>query len=148
MVYGDTNVFGEDVESGLTVQANAKDLTEYSYVIDMLAKGNVLHRVVIPAAKPTEIGDIVYNDSDPVGYDVTLGCTGDAQGNTHYEYWQKTEDTPTPTPTPTYEYVEVTPVGGEDPSALGWYELVEGEYILSEDTVVDDTKTYYERVEA
>lgn len=88
MVYGDTNVTGTDVTTGLTVTANAKELEEYVYVIDMLAKGNVLHRVVIPAAKPTEIGDITYNDSDPVGYEVTLGCTADTEGNTHYEYWQ------------------------------------------------------------
>ena len=102
MVYGDSNVEGTDVESGLTVKANSKELVEYCYVIDMLAKGDVLHRVVIPNAKPTEIGDIVYNDSDPVGYDVTLGCNADNDGNTHYEYWQKAGDTPVPpTPTPT-----------------------------------------------
>ena len=148
MVYGDQNVNGTDVATGLTVKANATDLQEYMYVIDMLAKGNVLHRVVIPSAKPTEIGDIVYNDSDPVGYDVTLGCTADSEGNTHYEYWQTSEEQPQPTPTPTYEYREVTPEGDEDPSALGWYELVGGEYVLSEDTEVDSTKTYYERVEA
>lgn len=54
---------------------------------------------------------------------------------------------PTP-PTPTYEYVEVTPVGTENPSEEGWYELVDGEYVLTEDTEVDSEKTYYERVEA
>lgn len=100
MVYGDANVIGDSVETGLTVKANSLELTEYSYVIDMLAKGNVLHRVVIPNAKPTEIGDIVYNDSDPVGYDVTLGCNADNEGNTHYEYWQTAGATPVP-PTPT-----------------------------------------------
>lgn len=55
--------------------------------------------------------------------------------------------TPPEPPTPTYEYVEVTPVGTENPSEEGWYELVEGEYVLSEDTEVDPEKTYYERVE-
>jgi len=52
-----------------------------------------------------------------------------------------------PTPTPTYKYVEVTPVGTENPSEEGWYELVEGEYVPSEDTEVDSEKTYYKRVE-
>lgn len=55
-----------------------------------------------------------------------------------------TEITP---PTPTYTYVEVTPVGTENPSEEGWYELVDDNYVLSEDTEVDPEKTYYERVE-
>lgn len=145
MVYGDANVTGTDVATGITVTANNKDLTEYSYIIEMLAKGDVAHRVVIPSAKPTEIGDIVYNDSDPVGYEVTLGCNADNQGNTHYEYWQTTNQQPEPTPTPTYE--EVTPEGTENPSEEGWYELVEGEYVLTEDTTVESGKTYYIKVE-
>lgn len=87
MVYGNTNVTGT-IADGLTVKANATELEEASYVIEMIAKGNVAHRVVIPAAKPSEIGDIVYNDTDPVGYEITLSCSADAQGNTHYEYWK------------------------------------------------------------
>lgn len=88
MVYGDENVTGTDVATGITVAANAKDLTDYIYVIEMIAKGNVAHRVVLPSAKPTEIGEISYTDSEAVGYEVTLGCTADASGNTHYEYFQ------------------------------------------------------------
>lgn len=41
-------------------------------------------------------------------------------------------------------YDAVTPVGSEDPSTEGWYELVAGKYVLSEDTTVDPLKTYYE----
>lgn len=88
MRYGDTNVTGTAVATGISVTANAKELTDYIYVIDMIAKGNVAHRVVIPCAHPSEFGDIVYNDSEPVGYDTTLNCTADSSGNTHYEYWQ------------------------------------------------------------
>ena len=47
----------------------------------------------------------------------------------------------------TYTYEEVTPTGNENPSELGWYELVSDEYVLSADTEVDDQKTYYTRVE-
>ena len=49
-----------------------------------------------------------------------------------------------PTP-PTVTYVEVTPVGTENPSQEGWYELgTDGiNYILTEDTTVDSEKTYY-----
>lgn len=41
-------------------------------------------------------------------------------------------------------YDAVTPTGGENPSELGWYEQVDSEYVLSTDTTVDDSKTYYE----
>lgn len=43
-------------------------------------------------------------------------------------------------------YTAVTPVGTENPSTEGWYELVDEEYVLSEDTSVDNEKTYYRRV--
>lgn len=88
MVYGDSNVTGSDLATGITVTANTKDLQEYEYVIEMICKGGVAHRVVLPKAKPSEIGDVVYTDSDAVGYDVTLSCSADDAGNTHYEYWQ------------------------------------------------------------
>ena len=41
-------------------------------------------------------------------------------------------------------YDAVTPVGNENPTTEGWYELVNGKYVLSEDTTVDNLKTYYE----
>ena len=50
-------------------------------------------------------------------------------------------------PVPQYEYVEVTPVGTENPSEEGWYELVNDEYVPTEDTEVNSEKTYYERRE-
>ena len=43
-------------------------------------------------------------------------------------------------------YSAVTPVGSENPSSEGWYELINGKYILSTDTVVDSEKTYYSAV--
>ena len=49
---------------------------------------------------------------------------------------------------PEYTYTEVTPVGTENPSEEGWYELSGTNYVLTEDTTVDDEKTYYERTEA
>lgn len=48
------------------------------------------------------------------------------------------------------EYVEVTPVGTENPSEEGWYERsgAEGSYVytLTADTTVDSEKTYYRMV--
>lgn len=41
-----------------------------------------------------------------------------------------------------FEFTVQTPVGGEDPSALSWYELDGVNYIASADTTVDNAKTY------
>lgn len=85
MVYGDKNVTGT-LSAGITVKANADEAESYSYVIDMILKGNVLKRIVLPSAKVSEVGDITYSDSDAVGYDTTLSASPDGSGNTHYEY--------------------------------------------------------------
>ena len=44
-----------------------------------------------------------------------------------------------------YTYTAVTPVGTENPSQEGWYELSGTIYTLTTDTTVDSEKTYYER---
>ena len=87
-VFGEENVTG-DLENGITVKANASDLDEHSYVIDMVMRDNVIKRICIPSAKVTSIGDVVYSDGEAVGYDVTIDCYPDGAGNTHYEYLQK-----------------------------------------------------------
>lgn len=45
-------------------------------------------------------------------------------------------------------YSAVTPQAGDVPSTEGWYELVNGKYVLSTDTEVDAGKTYYEKNES
>lgn len=87
-VYGDTNVTGS-LSTGLTVTANSKELEEAAWVIDMVLNGNTAKRVVIPNGKISEIGDVVYNDSDPIGYEVTITALPDTSGNTHYEYFKQ-----------------------------------------------------------
>ena len=85
MVYGDDNVTGT-LETGITVKANATDLEEHPIVVDMILRNGVLKRICIPSAKVSEIGEIVYTDADASGYELTLSCQPDADGNTHYEY--------------------------------------------------------------
>ena len=88
-IYGDSNVSetsGTSSTSAISVTANNAELPERSLVIDMIMRNNTPKRVVIPAAKISEIGDVVYSDSEAVGYEVTLQCIPDGSGNTHYEY--------------------------------------------------------------
>ena len=87
-VYGSENVSG-DLSTGIVLKANNTDVEEKVIVIDMIMRDNTAKRVVIPTCKISEISDIVYSDSEAVGYEVTVTCTPDDDGNTHYEYIRK-----------------------------------------------------------
>lgn len=84
-IYGDENVTGT-VETGLELKANAKEIPATPWVIDMILSEDTLKRIVIPRGKISELGDIVYNDTDPIGYQPTISALPDEYGNTHYEY--------------------------------------------------------------
>lgn len=85
-VYGDSNVTGTALSSGITIKANAKEQEYKSWIIDMILKGTILKRIVIPRAKVTAVEDIVYKDDAATGYGITITAAPDANGNTHYEY--------------------------------------------------------------
>lgn len=84
-IYGDKNVTSAE-STGITVKATTSEAEAHAVVIDMVLREGTLKRVVIPNAVVSSIGDIVYNDSDAVGYEVTLTAYPDATGLTHYEY--------------------------------------------------------------
>lgn len=87
-VFGQDNVTG-DLETGITIKANNKELEERSLVIDMILKGGILKRIVVPNAKVFEFGEIEYADENAIGYETTVRALADKDDNTHYEYIQK-----------------------------------------------------------
>ncbi len=85
VVYGSDNVTGT-LKTGVTVKASTAELENECYVVDMVLRGNILKRIVIPNAVVTSVGDVSYKDSEAVGYEITLTAYPDNSGNTHYEY--------------------------------------------------------------
>lgn len=87
-VYGSSKVTGA-INTGVTVKASSDELDEGCWVIDMIMRGGVLKRIVIPDGKVSEIGEITYKDDEAVGYELTIQAMPDSNGNTHYEYIKK-----------------------------------------------------------
>ena len=85
-VYGPDNVSG-DLATGITIAVKSNiELPEQVIVADMILKDQTLKRIVIPCGRVSAVGDITYSDSDAVGYETTVRCVPDDEGNTHYEY--------------------------------------------------------------
>lgn len=85
-VYGEANVTVSGTQ--IKVSAGIGQRENSAYVIDMILKGGALKRVVIPSAAISEVGEIVYKDDEPIGYELTLKAMDDGTGHTHYEYIQ------------------------------------------------------------
>lgn len=87
-VYGDSKVTVDATNHTITVQATADQLADASYVIDMVLKGGAMKRVVIPDGAISELGEIVYKDDEPIGYEITINALPDTNGVQHYEYFK------------------------------------------------------------
>lgn len=84
-VYGEENVSGT-AESGIVIKVNETVQNACVWVFDVVLKGGVKKRIVVPHGAVSEVGDVTYNESDPLGYETTITATADDAGQTHYEY--------------------------------------------------------------
>lgn len=84
-VFGSSNVSGT-LSTGITVSANSAEHGDLSWIAEMILRGGVLKRIVVPKAKISALAEIIYKDSEATGYDVTITAFPDSSGNTHYEY--------------------------------------------------------------
>jgi hypothetical protein len=69
--YGDDNVTGA-AATGITVRHNANDQKACVIIVDMFLRNGGKQRIVIPNAKLTSLGDVVYKDNEAIGYDMTF----------------------------------------------------------------------------
>ena len=84
-VYGSANISGT-LATGITVTANSDEAEEHVWVFEVVMRNNTFKRIVVPAGKVTEVGDISYTDDAIVGYELTIQAFPDSSNNTHYEY--------------------------------------------------------------
>jgi len=89
-VYGDKHVTG-DLDAGIKVEANTEEQEECCWVVEMILKGGVAKRVVVPNGKIVEVGEVSYVDNSPIGYPTTISALPDNKGTTHYEYMVRSE---------------------------------------------------------
>lgn len=87
-VYGAGNITGTTLAAGISVDVNSDELPDRSWAIEMVLRGGVACRVILPIAHISAIESITYNDSSAVGYNITLTCMPDAAGNSAYEYYK------------------------------------------------------------
>ncbi|WGD36826.1 phage tail protein [Lysinibacter sp. HNR] len=83
-VFGPENVTGTG--NTITVRHNNKEFPEHVYVFELGLGPDRVRRIVVPRAKVTEVGEMIYIDGEPIGYPITLSALPDANGDTAIVY--------------------------------------------------------------
>lgn len=84
-VYGDSNV-SVDGSGNVSIDVKADDPQERVWVFELALRNSRAKRIVITDGAITSRDAIVYNDSDAIGYGITVSAYPDANGKTHKEY--------------------------------------------------------------
>lgn len=87
-VYGSNNVT-VDASGNVKVAVKADDPEENVWVFELALRNSRAKRIVIADGAITAREAITYNDSDAVGYGITVSAYPDANGETHKEYLEK-----------------------------------------------------------
>lgn len=84
--YGSGNVT-VDAQTGLiTVTGNATEVGAEIFVIELALRDGGFERIVLPNGKLSSLGDITYNDTDPIGSELEITAMPDASANAFYKY--------------------------------------------------------------
>lgn len=83
-VFGSANVTGT-LSTGIAVSAKPEAHDSKKWVFDMVMRNGVLKRICIPVGAISAVGEVVYRNSEAVGYNITLTAMNDGTA-THYEY--------------------------------------------------------------
>lgn len=86
-VYGSDAVSGT-LSTGIHIKAGRYEKPAVVLVFEMILRGGVLKRIVVPSAKIISREDVEYVDDDVVGFGVTVFAEPDANGDTHHDYMQ------------------------------------------------------------
>lgn len=90
LVYGDSNVTSAAASSShgtqLTVKSTGRQRPYKSFVIDLLTPSGAAVRKAIPIGQVTDVGDVKFQSSAEIGYEVTITAYKDSSGNYSYEY--------------------------------------------------------------
>ena len=87
-VYGADHVKEITVGDGTEIEVDivAENPEECVWVFELSLRGDKKKRIVVPNGAVTSRDTITYNDSDAIGYGITVSAYPDASGGTHKEY--------------------------------------------------------------
>lgn len=85
-VYGESNVTVDGQDGTTKVEIKAEDPEERVWVFDLALRGGRAKRIIVPDGAVTSRGAITYNDSDAIGYEITVSAYPDSDGKSHIEY--------------------------------------------------------------
>lgn len=87
-VYGTANVSVND--NDITITSKVEQPANFAWVFETVLNTSTVKRIYVPCAKITEIGEIVYKDDEPVGYEITITAYPNSTGMTHKEFIEVT----------------------------------------------------------